>query len=105
MTPMANRQKWAEIVEKQALSGEFQIPWCKANDVNIHNFRYWKRRLKEENDSDEDKEPVWVALTNTVRSTEGEGISIKVGKASVEVSSDTDMLILEKILQVLMKHV
>lgn len=46
-----NREKWSRCIEVQEHSGISQKKWCEANQVNHHNFRYWRQRLKNE-DSD-----------------------------------------------------
>ena len=43
-----NHEKWAGYVETQKSSGLPQKKWCAANQVNHHNFRYWRQRLKKE---------------------------------------------------------
>ena len=32
-----------------------QIKWCQENNVNIHNFRYWVGRLKDNESKKENK--------------------------------------------------
>lgn len=100
-----NRQKWTEIISTQESSGMHQKSWCEANNINIHNFRYWKRRLKEMKYISETTESLWVALTQGSSTVANEGsLSVKVGNAHIEVNGSTCMLTLEKVLQVLMKH-
>lgn len=43
-----NHEKWARYVDAQESSGLPQKKWCEANQVNHHNFRYWRQRLKKE---------------------------------------------------------
>jgi hypothetical protein len=43
-----NREKWAGYIDTQESSGLPQKKWCEANQVNHHNFRYWRQRLKKE---------------------------------------------------------
>lgn len=43
-----NRIEWARHIETQEGSGLSQRKWCEANQVNHHNFRYWRQRLKRE---------------------------------------------------------
>lgn len=43
-----NHEKWAGYVDAQKSSGLPQKKWCAANQVNHHNFRYWRQRLKKE---------------------------------------------------------
>ena len=43
-----SRLEWARHIETQEGSGLSQKKWCEANQVNPHNFRYWRQRLKKE---------------------------------------------------------
>jgi hypothetical protein len=43
-----NREKWSKYIQVQENSGISQRKWCEANQVNHHNFRYWRQRLKRE---------------------------------------------------------
>jgi hypothetical protein len=41
-----NRKRWKEILGKQKESGETIAQYCKDNDVNIHQFHYYKRQFR-----------------------------------------------------------
>ncbi len=71
MDKKANQQYWKQVMEDQGSSGLTQAIWCERNNVNIHNFRYWKRRLKDEEDSDTNNpDPQWALVTNSPGSTQ-----------------------------------
>ena len=95
-----NKHKWQTAIEKQRSSGLSQKQWCQENEVNLHNFRYWVRRLKTiETESDEVR---WVSLdSDSVLDT----VKITVGRATVEVRRQTDRQLLSEVLGILMAHV
>jgi hypothetical protein len=95
-----NKQKWQDAIENQRSSGLSQKQWCQENEINLHNFRYWVRRLKTiETESDEVR---WVSLDSD---TVSDIVKITVGKATVEVRRQTDRQLLSEVLGILMAHV
>lgn len=110
MRKKANHDHWQQIISNQNSSGLTQHEWCEKNNVNIHNFRYWKRRLASKPDSVvEQAETKWAIITsaesdvdeNNIKST----LCIHVGKAMVDVSPGFDPESLSTVLSVLLKHV
>jgi len=41
-----NRKRWKVILEKQKDSGKTIVQYCKDNEVNVHQFHYYKRQFK-----------------------------------------------------------
>ena len=39
------RVHWQAIIDAQATSGMTQVRFCADQDINLHNFQYWKRKL------------------------------------------------------------
>lgn len=42
----SNLARWATLCREQADSGLTIKDWCKANDISIHTYNYWKHKLK-----------------------------------------------------------
>jgi len=116
MDKKANQQYWRQVMEDQGDSGLTQAIWCQKNNVNIHNFRYWKRRLKDEEDSDANNpDPQWALVTNspglaqvnedsTLPLASKTGIVIKSGKLSVEFTGPMDKEIIHGVMEFLISH-
>ena len=111
MARKANREMWEGIIASQKISGIPQIKWCQENNVNIHNFRYWVGRLK---DNKVTTSGEWVTLSalevygmNVMSNSQkhNSSISITVGKAVVEYTNNQCIDSLDKVIQVLMKYV
>lgn len=103
MNKELNQKKWQEIIDNQQSSGMTQKTWCEANDVNLHNFRYWVNRLKTLATETDDVR--WVSLEDARPSTKSDIMKITVGRACVEVNQETDKLLLADVLGILMTHV
>ena len=101
--PNENQKRWQTIIESQIASGQPQVKWCEEHDVNIHNFRYWKRRLKEDQEA-----PIsstgFVAITPKTSSKPSK-LRITIGKAAIEINEEVDPIFLRSIVQVLSDHV
>ena len=116
MDKKANQQYWKQVMEDQGGSGLTQAIWCERNNVNIHNFRYWKRRLKDEEDSDANNpDPQWALVTNSPVSTQinedssltlasKTGIVIKSGNLSVEFTGPVNIETLTGVMEFLISH-
>lgn len=50
MNQSEKRQYWADLIEKQAISGLSIPAFCKANDLSYPNFHYWLKKLTEQTD-------------------------------------------------------
>jgi len=40
---------WRAIIRKHATSGLSAAAFCREHDLNIHQFRWWRRRFKKDN--------------------------------------------------------
>ena len=101
--PNENQKRWQTIIESQIASGEPQIKWCEEHDVNIHNFRYWKRRLKQEQEAPTSNTG-FVAISPKANQASSK-LRITIGKATIEINDEVDPIFLSSIVQVLSDHV
>src|SRR3954469_21485175 len=82
------RREWEQRIADYKLSGQSQAKWCESNDISIHQFRYWMKRIK---DQDQDQHNVntknsWVPVViEDLKPTLSESLQIKVGSVSIEV--------------------
>ncbi|WP_422487372.1 IS66 family insertion sequence element accessory protein TnpA [Gudongella sp. DL1XJH-153] len=116
MDKKANQQYWKQVMEDQGSSGLTQAIWCEKNNVNIHNFRYWKRRLRDEEDSDANNpDPQWALVTNSPGAhkviedsslplASKTGAVIKSGKLSVEFTGPVNIETLTRVMEFLISH-
>jgi hypothetical protein len=49
MTKEERITHWRGLIAKHLASGLSAAAFCREQDLNIHQFRWWQRRLKEEN--------------------------------------------------------
>ena len=79
------RQEWEKRIAEYQASGQSVKEWCAANAVKPNRLWYWLRRTRE---SLETKSTTWlpVDLRSPFQGEQvGEGLVVKVGKASIEV--------------------
>lgn len=113
MARNSNPEYWEQILAEQMNSGLTQTKWCEENDVSIHNFRYWKNRLKQKvHPGDKSLSSTWTLLTAKAPNTAftdtenktGE-IIVQVGEIKMTLQNSVDLNFLSDVLKVLMQYV
>lgn len=114
MRKQSNPEYWEQLLSDQLSSGLTQIKWCEQNSINLHNFRYWKKRLslgpKVEVDPSE-CEGKWALITpnakaNLIASSPNESsIKIQIGEAVLLVNDSVNLETLSNIVSLLMQYV
>lgn len=97
-----NRAKWQDIINEQTASDQTQARWCAENDINIHNFRYWKSRLSSENEEMAGSDFGFVSLRPTIKPSKA--VTIRIGSAAIEVDDAVNLSLLENVVKVLMHY-
>jgi hypothetical protein len=106
----ALNMEWKEKVDEFKLSGKSQIEWCKERNIHPRRFSYWFLKFK--NDIDE-KDPAinWIPVSidnhidknnnKITSSTTNKSITIRIGKAVVEIEKGFDASLLAEAVKVL----
>lgn len=97
-----NQQQWEVRISEQRESGLTQAKWCEENSVNIHNFRYWKRRINEYG-GEAKSESGFIEIKAANSILDG-SIKITIGPATVEVADSTNLDLLNDVVKVLMHY-
>jgi len=83
-------------VEAYRNSGKTAQVWCDENQLSIHTLKYWIQKLnRQEKDH---RRPQWVSLMESPSSS---SLTIRVGSAAIEVTGDSDLQLLRKVMSVL----
>jgi hypothetical protein len=95
------RIEWEQRMENFMSSGQSASKWCATNDVNIHQFWYWKKRLKA-GQTPEIESTKWLAIEmeDSIEQSKNKLI-VRVGQASVEVSPGFDSNLLADVVRTL----
>ena len=97
-----NQKIWEDRVSDQGSSGQTQQRWCEENNINLHNFRYWKRRLSIINQ--EASEPQRFVTISPIRTHPRTPLQISIGKLAVEIREGVDLSLLDDVIKVLMRY-
>ncbi len=90
----AIRQEWAARIAEFKASGLSGTAWCKAHGLKPHKLWYWLREFQTEGSS---SEPCTQWLSVGVRSNRDDSVSsllVRVGPATIEVSTGFDQALL-----------
>lgn len=96
------RMEWEQRIANFLSSGQSASKWCAANEISIHQFWYWKKRLKTTQDT-VNGSPKWLSLEmdETTDDSKTTKIVVRVGKATVEVEPDFDPKLLADVVRTL----
>ncbi len=99
MTRKEKRNLWEDRLAAFEESDQPATKWCQENEINLHSFRYWKKKLRSELSTQ--------SLTNWVSVEVEEScyvgnaqLSIQVGRASIEVPENFNQNHLANVLKV-----
>lgn len=94
------RKKWERRISDLRSSGQTQGNWCKANDISIHQLKYWIKRI-EGSEYKPKTSSQWVPVELEDTTDKNETLQIKVGFASIEVKPGFNPSLLADVIKVL----
>lgn len=98
--------RWARILEDAAASGLTQSAFALANDINPRTLSWWKWKLQQEPESDEEPHDVSfveVVMDSSPAPSTPPSLRVQLGGRSVHalVELDTDMTLLRRVAEAL----
>ncbi|MFD2444116.1 IS66 family insertion sequence element accessory protein TnpB [Bacillus sp. CGMCC 1.16607] len=95
------RIEWEQRMDNFISSGQSASKWCIANDINIHQFWYWKKRLKAlQTQVTVSSKWLSVEMDDSTENSNN-ALIVRVGQASVEVKSGFDPKLLLDVVRTL----
>lgn len=93
--------EWEQRIANFLSSGQSASKWCAANEVSIHQFWYWKKRINTTQESVDDS-PRWLSLEmdDSIENPKSR-LVVRVGQASVEVKPGFDSKLLIDVVRTL----
>jgi len=97
----AQNQWLARVLEFKA-SGLSQTAWCKTKNINNRTFSYWVTKSKNTTQQ-KVKQSNWIALKSNEleKKPKHSSITVKIGKAVLDIDPEFDPKLLSDVLQVL----
>jgi hypothetical protein len=98
------RKEWERKIADYKASGQTQAKWCESNDISIHQFRYWMKRIRD-HPMEKASNP-WVPVVIEDSKPEVcESLQVKVGSVSIEVNPGFNPSLLAEVVKVLKANV
>lgn len=95
------RVEWEKRIANYMTSGLSASNWCAANEVNIHQFWYWKKKLKTTEDTSNTPSQ-WITLEMDETMTDSQSnIVVHVGHVALEVKQGFDPQLLVDVVRTL----
>jgi hypothetical protein len=92
-------EEWLHLIDEYQNSGLSVAVWCHQNQKNINTFRYWLRKIRNENPIS-NQEQQWVAVS-VKEDLDSPRIKVKLGIFVIEISSGFDQKLLADIVTTL----
>lgn len=93
------RKVWEQRIADYRKSGQTQVNWCEENQLSIHQFKYWLKKI--ENPTKE-KSTKWVPVTlEDCSQTAGSSLRIEVKEFAIEVKPGFNSVFLTEVLRTL----
>lgn len=95
------RREWELRIAEFKASGQTQAKWCAANNVKLHQLKYWLKKTKSKNGSSATSSH-WVPVTMDDSFDESKDtLHIKIGQAAIEVKPGFDPAFLSDVVRTL----
>ncbi len=97
----ANQKRWQSIIEDWKQSGLTQAEYCRQHRIKVSHFYFWKNQLKKKM-KHRQPESQGVFLPVVLESAPSDTVSllrIRVGGVEIDVSHQTDPVLLQKTVQ------
>ncbi|WP_243293167.1 IS66 family insertion sequence element accessory protein TnpB [Bacillus sp. FJAT-47783] len=97
------RKEWERRIADYKASGQTQAKWCESNDISIHQFKYWLKKIKDHHNTVKANN-LWVPVVIEEPKTKQEvceSLQIKVGSVSIEVTPGFNPSLLAEVIKVL----
>ena len=95
------RKEWEGRISDFTLSGQSGAAWCAANQINLQQFYYWRKRLMLENQIG-NQSPDWVTFEVSKPTIDThDPIRVLVGEVIIEVKQGYDSNLLLNVIQTL----
>lgn len=94
------QMKWESRIADFKASGQTQIQWCEANNLKLHQFRYWLYKIEKKKSSSSKTEWISVTVEDTAQ-TASETVQIKVDQAIIEVKPGFNPSFLREVVKAL----
>jgi hypothetical protein len=98
------RKKWEQRISAYKASGLTQAKWCEANDISIHQFKYWLKKIKDHQIIRKTNNHWVPVIIEDPKPEAGESIQIKVGASSIEVKPGFNPSLLAEVIKVLKRE-
>lgn len=101
MTHFELKKEWQARISDFKSSGQSGAAWCAANQINLHQFYYWKKRL-DFDDQPKSQSTNWLSFEISNRSKKpSEHILIRIGEVAIEIKQGYDPELLLNVIQTL----
>lgn len=97
------RLKWEQRIANYKASGQTQVQWCESNNISIHQFRYWAKRIRDHHSNIEENHWIPVVIEDP-KADHSKSLRIQIGSASIEIHPGFNPSLLSEVIKVLKEN-
>jgi hypothetical protein len=92
-------KEWVKLIEEFKASGKSQVQWCREKNLRVKAFNYQYRKYRKENKAYAPEVNTANWLPVELKPMILPKVSIRVGKAVIEIEKDYDEGLLQKVIR------
>jgi transposase-like protein len=97
---MVLSDRWSKRINEQQASGKSIVGWCKANDLKVNQYYYWRKKLKD-NETFQSQKIEWLPVHINPETANLETIKVQLGPATISLEKGFDPELFSQIVQAL----
>lgn len=92
-------KEWVKLIEEFKTSGKTQAQWCREKNLKLKAFNYQYRKYKKDSETNVPKVNKTNWLPVELKTMVLSKLSIRIGKAVIEIEKDYDEVLLQKVIR------
>lgn len=98
------RKKWEQRIADYKESGQTQVQWCESNDISIHQFKYWAKRIRDYHHTNNEVNRWVPVVIEDPKPDHSKSLRIQIGSASIEIHPGFNPSLLTEVIKVLKEN-
>lgn len=95
-------EMWRKRMKEFGESGQSATAWCAVQDIQLHRFWYWSRKLREQRPTKSVESIRWLAVTVDAQEPQSKSrLTVRVGGACIDVTPGFEPELLREVVEAL----
>jgi hypothetical protein len=95
------RKEWKRLIASYRASGQTQAKWCEANNLKLHQFKYWLKRIEGSTPKSAPAASFTPVVIEEPTLRLDDTLQVKIGEVSIEVKPGFNPSLLAEVVRTL----